>query len=252
MPAHPSDTGPPATAPAAPAAPPWPGERWYSPPYVPTRTLFYAWVRSALAPSDVLLDAGAGPGDATRSLRGSAARVCGIDVDPAVLANPNLDEARVVTGCAWPYPNAAFDVVLSDYVLEHLDRPAAYLAEARRVLKPGGHLFFRTVNALHPGVLVGRWLPLATWARLIRWLSAAGPAAPDPYPTFWRANTPARVLALLRAAGFRRLDLRTREEPPRYLARLRPLVPPAVLWERVANRCAILSPLRLTLYGCAW
>jgi SAM-dependent methyltransferase len=41
-------------------------------------------------------------------------------------------------------PSEAFDVVLSTQVLEHCVDPAVYLAEARRVLRPGGRLLLST------------------------------------------------------------------------------------------------------------
>lgn len=40
--------------------------------------------------------------------------------------------------------DAAFDVVFSTQVLEHVADPALYLSEAFRVLKPGGHLLLST------------------------------------------------------------------------------------------------------------
>jgi SAM-dependent methyltransferase len=39
-----------------------------------------------------------------------------------------------------PFPSAIFDCAISTQVLEHVERPAALLAEAWRVLKPGGQL----------------------------------------------------------------------------------------------------------------
>lgn len=39
-----------------------------------------------------------------------------------------------------PFSPTTFDCAISTQVLEHVERPAALLAEARRVLKPGGHL----------------------------------------------------------------------------------------------------------------
>lgn len=44
------------------------------------------------------------------------------------------------TGCA----DESFDLVLSTQVLEHVDEPMAYLREAYRNLKPGGHLIIST------------------------------------------------------------------------------------------------------------
>jgi SAM-dependent methyltransferase len=45
---------------------------------------------------------------------------------------------------AVPAPDGSFDAVLSTQVLEHVPDPAAYLAEAFRVLRPGGRLLLST------------------------------------------------------------------------------------------------------------
>ncbi|MEZ5616582.1 MAG: methyltransferase domain-containing protein, partial [Rhodocyclaceae bacterium] len=39
-----------------------------------------------------------------------------------------------------PFDDGAFDAVVLDNVLEHIDRPEALLAEIRRVLEPDGRL----------------------------------------------------------------------------------------------------------------
>lgn len=50
---------------------------------------------------------------------------------------------RVLPGCAeeLPFPDGAFDAACLFDVLEHVEDDRAALAEARRVLKPGGLLF---------------------------------------------------------------------------------------------------------------
>lgn len=48
-----------------------------------------------------------------------------------------------------PFEDASFDVVLSDNVVDHAERPVEIIGELVRVLKPGGLLFF-TVNIHHP------------------------------------------------------------------------------------------------------
>lgn len=72
-----------------------------------------------------------------------------------------------------PYADESFDFVYSFHVLEHIDDPPAAIAEAVRVLRPGGAAFFMFphyahVNALHDM----RWITHspgspAPWAHLI-------------------------------------------------------------------------------------
>ena len=48
-----------------------------------------------------------------------------------------------------PFPDAAFDIVLSDNVVDHAENPRRIVEEMTRVLVPGGLLYF-TVNVHHP------------------------------------------------------------------------------------------------------
>jgi SAM-dependent methyltransferase len=57
--------------------------------------------------------------------------------------NPNATVTLNPDGTV-PVPDESFDAVLSTQVLEHVPDPAVYLAEAQRVLKPGGRLLLST------------------------------------------------------------------------------------------------------------
>jgi len=75
------------------------------------------------------------------------------DIDPRALTvarelhGAALAGADVLTpGAPLPYPDAHFDAVVSMDVVEHLVDPLPWLADALRVLKPGGLLFLTTPN----------------------------------------------------------------------------------------------------------
>lgn len=119
---------------------------------------FYARIHSLLQPDMRILEFGAGRGAAhdsdlvhfRRSLRllsGEGRRVIGVDVDPVVVTNPFLDEAHVVApDTPLPFADSSFDMIVSDYVFEHLTNASFVAAELGRVLAPGGWICARTPN----------------------------------------------------------------------------------------------------------
>lgn len=95
-------------------------------------------VLAELDPTKDLLDLGAGAGIVPEmAFKGKARRVCGVDPDPRVVANPHLDEGWQGLGESIPYEDGSFDVVVSDNVLEHLDQPLEVFREVYRVLLSG-------------------------------------------------------------------------------------------------------------------
>ncbi len=95
------------------------------------------------------LDFGCGGGGLTYRLRQHCTHATGIDLDPQKIAFAAAQADRLgVTGVdfrqydggAVPLPAASFDTVLCCDVIEHLPDPARFVADFRRLLKPGGWL----------------------------------------------------------------------------------------------------------------
>ena len=121
---------------------------------------FYTRINALLGDDSVVLDFGAGRGlwahepipafsQHLRAIETRVARVEGVDVDPVVLTNPTLAAAHVIEpGDKLPYDDEKFDLVLADYVLEHVSEEDAptVAGEVLRVLKPGGWFAARTPN----------------------------------------------------------------------------------------------------------
>jgi SAM-dependent methyltransferase len=95
-----------------------------------------------------VLDIGCGNGYVLWHYARRGAHVHGVDITETALALSRRRfelgglkaEFRLTDGNRLPYPDRHFDIVCSMGVLHHIEDPRPMLAEARRVLRPGGRL----------------------------------------------------------------------------------------------------------------
>ena len=109
----------------------------------------------ALGAAGRMLDLGTGPGDIPLLVceRIEGALIVAVDQAESMLALARSRveaqglhsriELRRADAKALPFGDAAFDVVFSNTILHHIPDPARLLAEACRVLRPGGVLLVR-------------------------------------------------------------------------------------------------------------
>lgn len=194
-----------------------------------------------------VLDLGAGAGIVKEmNFRGLAARVCGVDPDPRVVQNPYLDDARVGFGESIPYPDASFDLVFADNVLEHLENPVPVFVEIARTLMPGGLLLVKTPNRRHYVPTLARLLPhrIHGWYNRLR-----GRDVEDTFPTFYRANTPAALARHAVAAGLRLREVHLLEGRPEYLRLFWLTYLAGWMYERLVNTVPGMESFRVVLIG---
>jgi SAM-dependent methyltransferase len=135
--------------------------------------------------SPAMLDVGCGAGSALFGLARHAALAVGIDImlSDLLLAKKRFAEAgiaNVAFACGsaseLPFADASFGVLNATDVIEHVDDPGRLLAEARRVMGPGGVFFFNSPNRFsllsrepHVKLWGVGWLP-RRWAEpYVRW-----------------------------------------------------------------------------------
>jgi 2-polyprenyl-6-hydroxyphenyl methylase/3-demethylubiquinone-9 3-methyltransferase len=99
-----------------------------------------------------ILDVGCGAGFLSNALVTHGHEVTGMDASEASLAvaarHDTTGSVRYALGDATrlDFGDASFDVVCAMDFLEHVEDPGAVIAEAARVLAPGGLFFFHTFN----------------------------------------------------------------------------------------------------------
>jgi ubiquinone/menaquinone biosynthesis C-methylase UbiE len=101
---------------------------------------------------------------------------------------------------ALPFKDASFDLITANMVLEHVDDPAAVLAEVRRVLRPKGVFVFHTPHKYYPPIMVARLVPQRIKSRLVAFIEHRDES--DVYRTVYRMNSAADIRRHSVAAGF--------------------------------------------------
>jgi ubiquinone/menaquinone biosynthesis C-methylase UbiE len=137
-------------------------------------------------PDGPILDLGCGSGSSIETFLKSGREVVGIDVAMRwlMIASKRLEQnhckhVRLYCGNAeaLPFPDGEFAAVIAGDVIEHVTDAKATIAEAYRVLKPGGVLFMATPNrfslAMEPhvklwgvGFLPRPWM--STYVKMLR------------------------------------------------------------------------------------
>jgi SAM-dependent methyltransferase len=138
--------------------------------------------RGALADMDY-------PGGPWQDLRGEGRTVIGIDVEDTGKENPVIDEFRLIgSDGRWPLDDGSIDLAVSDFVLEHVAEPEAFVRELARTLKPGGMFLARTISRTSPLSAVARIVPNHHHADAVAHLQP-GREAHDVFPTSYKMNT---------------------------------------------------------------
>ena len=152
-----------------------------------------------------LLDVATGPGFIAGAAAARGATVVGLDFSPAMIAEAQQRHSDVMfrdgDAEALPFEDDSIDAVVMNFGLLHLARPEAALAEAHRVLRPGGRYGF-TVWA-PPDQAVG-------FGMVLRAIETFGKTdVPLPAgPPFFRFGDTGECRRTLEDAGFSDIDVK--------------------------------------------
>ncbi len=152
-----------------------------------------------------VLDVGCGGGLVAEAMAARGAQVTGIDLAQASLqvarlhlleSGLSVDYRAVSAEVLATERSASFDVVVCLELLEHVPEPASIVHACARLVRPGGHVFFSTLNRTPKSfalAIVGA-----------EYLMRLVPRGTHRYADFIR---PSELAAMLRAAGLTLKDV---------------------------------------------
>jgi ubiquinone/menaquinone biosynthesis C-methylase UbiE len=104
-------------------------ERYYfsRPSFVGGTDIFHQMCRSQFPSGGRILEIGAGPANPTSRFLSSLGPITAVDMSDEELANPDVSDSYVYDGIKMPFSDEAFDLCVSNYVLEHVAIPCRTL-----------------------------------------------------------------------------------------------------------------------------
>ncbi len=184
-------------------------------------TLYRGVVSAAIFPGATVLEAGCGFSTMFAAEYKRAGKVIGVDIDAEFLARNELVDQKIVSDLASlpELQDNSVDVIMSSWVLEHLENPAAVFAEIRRILKPGGKFIFLTPNLLNYVVFLNQILP--DFIRMFVVNRMSENLITHPMRVWYRANTVYRLSKLTKNNNLELSQL-TLNGDPTYVAISKP------------------------------
>jgi SAM-dependent methyltransferase len=160
---------------------------------------FFNRVNAILDPGFTVLDIGAGRGSwyyldkceyrkRLRTIRGKVTEYICADIDEVVMGNPTSDRNVVIRNNHVPLDDQSVDIIISDFVLEHIVDVGSFKQEISRLLKPGGYFCARTPHALHYVSVAARLIRNTRHAKLLAFVQPTRHTE-DVFPTAYKLNS---------------------------------------------------------------
>jgi ubiquinone/menaquinone biosynthesis C-methylase UbiE len=185
---------------------------------------FYSRIQALLRPDMRVLDFGAGRAEwfeddhceyrrNVRQIRGKVRELVACDVDDAVLTNRTADRTLVISAeDSLPFGDEYFNMIVADYVFEHIREPQSVSRELTRVLAPGGWMCARTPNSLGYVAAISRLVANRFHAPLLGLVQPTRKSI-DVFPTVYRLNTLSAIKRHFDPALFDNFTYRYDAEP---------------------------------------
>ena len=185
---------------------------------------FYLRIKSIVDSGSIVLDLGAGRSGwyedddcktrrDIRLLKGKVKQLIAADVDVAVLDNRSSDKQIVITNGVINVEPESVDMIIADYVLEHIDSPTEFYNQVNSCLKSGGWFCARTPHKYSYVALVASLVKNTSHSKLLRYIQPDRKEL-DVFPTRYKLNQLKDIRSVF--SGWKDFSFIYRAEPSYY------------------------------------
>jgi SAM-dependent methyltransferase len=159
---------------------------------------FYLRVNSLININSIVLDFGAGRAAwyeddkcnirrNTRILKGKVKQLIAADIDERVINNKISDRQIIIKGGKLNIEPNSIDLIIADYVLEHIENPGQFYSQINNCLKSGGWFCARTPHKYSYVALISYVVKNSLHGKLLSYIQPDRKAQ-DVFPVFYKLN----------------------------------------------------------------
>jgi len=156
-----------------------------------------------------VLDIGCGrKSDIGRYLKAhrSHAIIHGADLDEYSLKNSDVDKLFICDAADMPFEDGTYDVVFSQFLLEHVEDSQETVDSVARVTAPGGLATLIIPNPTSPASIVAKATPYSFHLFFKREIQKYDNVSEDTFPTFFAFKSVKNLKYQMEKAGFTRIE----------------------------------------------
>lgn len=134
------------------------------------------------------------------------ALIHGADLDEYSLKNSDVDELFICDAADMPFEDGSYDVVFSQFLLEHVKDSQETVDSVARVTAPGGLATLIIPNPTSPASTVAKLTPYSFHLFFKREIQKYDNVSEDTFPTFFAFKSVKNLKSQMEKAGFTQVE----------------------------------------------
>jgi len=164
---------------------------------------FYLRIRTLINKNKVVLDLGAGEGNwfndksnikikkSIQYLKKDVKKLYAADIDRSVLKNKSSHKNLIIKKNFIPLTKNSIDIIICDWVFEHIENPITFYTEINRILKKSGVLCVRTPHKFNYVSIISNILEGSSLKDFL--LNKTQPGKKEYFKSYYRLNTKNKI-----------------------------------------------------------